>query len=91
MSKAHEDVLQSLKKQVKWKRKASAMLRRIHTLSKSQTLSVRQYKVLRKLRTKERVHKMKVGLEEIADLFPGKSMSTLKCALEDLSNRKIFN
>ena len=79
-----------MKHQFDWKRGPTALLRRIRALSKNQTLSVRQYKVLRKIRTKERVLKTKLDLEEIAFLFPGKTISTLKSALEDLGNKKIF-
>ena len=83
-------MLKSLKIEFEWKRGTSALLRRIQTLAKNQTLSVRQYKVLRRIRTKERVLKSKLDLGEIADLFPGKTMATLKSALEDLENKKVF-
>ena len=83
-------MLKDLKHQFNWKRGTAALLRRIQALAKNQTLSVRQYKVLRKVRTKERVLKTKLDLGKIADLFPGKTMSTLKSALEDLENKKIF-
>ena len=90
MSEKHEEVLQILTAQLKWKRRASILLQRIRDITKNQSLSVRQYKILRKLRTRERVQKMKLDLEEVADLFPGKTMATLKSAVEDLANKKIF-
>ena len=90
MSEKHEQVLQILTAQLKWKRRASILLQRIRDIAKNQSLSVRQYKILRKLRTRERVQKMKLDLEEVADLFPGKTMATLKSAVEDLANKKIF-
>ena len=90
MSEKHEEVLQILTAQLKWKRRASILLQRIRDITKNQSLSVRQYKILRKLRTRERVQKMKLDLEEVADLFPGKTIATLKSAVQDLANKKIF-
>ena len=90
MSEKHEQVLQILTAQLKWKRRASILLQRIRDITKNQSLSVRQYKILRKLRTRERVQKMKLDLEEVADLFPGKTIATLKSAVQDLANKKIF-
>ena len=88
MSENHEKVLKDLKYQVQWRRRASAMLQRIRMLAKDQSLSHRQCNELRRLAIKARMSKKKLVVEDIAYMFPGKPVATLKSWLNDWKNKK---
>ena len=49
-----------------------------------QTLSVRQMNALKKLKSKSIKENQEIVLEDVADMFPGKTTSTLQSALDDL-------
>ena len=49
-----------------------------------QTLSVRQMNALKKLKIKSIKENQELVLEDVADMFPGKTISTLQSALDDL-------
>ena len=87
MSEDHEKVLKDLKAQVHWRRRTSAMLKRIQMLGKNQSLSVRQRKLLKTLVARANKNKTELVLEEIADMFPGKSISTLESGLNELTHQ----
>ena len=87
MSEDHEKVLKDLKAQVHWRRKTSAMLKRIQMLGKDQSLSVRQRILLKKLVALANKNKTELVLEEVADMFPGKSISTLESGLNELTHQ----
>ena len=88
MSEDHQKVLKDLKYQVQWRRRASAMLKRIRMLAKDQSLSIRQCIVLRRLVAEARRSKKKLVVEDIAYMFPGKSIATLQSWLNDFKNKK---
>ena len=84
----HQKVLIDLKYKLHWKRRISAMLKRIRMLVKDQSLSVRQHKILRRLAAQARKNKTKLVVEDIAEIFPGKSTATLKSSLNDLEHEQ---
>ena len=84
----HQKVLIDLKYKLHWKRRISAMLNRIRMLVKDQSLSVRQHKILRRLAAQARKNKTKLVVEDIAEIFPGKSTATLKSSLNDLEHEQ---
>ena len=88
MTKNHQMLLEDLKYQVHWRRRASAMLKRIRMLAKDQSLSTRQCIVLRRLVAEARRSKKKLVVEDIAYMFPGKLISTLQSWLDDFKNKK---
>ena len=67
-----------------WRGDVQSLLKRIQSQGRDQTLSVRQIKMLKKLNTKAIEEKKVFSLENVADSFPGKSISTLKSALENI-------
>ena len=67
-----------------WRGDVQSLLKRIQTQGRDQTLSVRQIKLLKKLNTKAIEEKKVFSLENVADSFPGKSISTLQSALENI-------
>ena len=88
MSQKHEKVLKDLKHKLHWRRKVSAMLRRIKMLAKDQSLSIRQSIQLRQHLIKSKKNKTKLVVEDIAYMFPGKSIATLQSWLNDFKNKK---
>ena len=87
ISEDHEKVLNDLKAQVHWRRGILAMLKRIQKLAKDQSLSVRQKHMLRRLVGKAEKNNTELVVEDIADMFPGKLISTLESGLNDLKNQ----
>ena len=67
-----------------WRGDVQSLLKRIQSQGRDQTLSVRQIKMLKKLNTKAIEEKKVFSLENVADSFPGKSISTLQSALENI-------
>ena len=53
-------------------------------LVSDQTLSVRQMNALKKLKIKSIKENQELVLEDVVDMFPGKTISTLQSALDDL-------
>ena len=88
LTEDHQKVLKDLKYQLNWRRRASAMLKRIRMLAKDQSLSTRQCIVLRRLVAQARRSKTKLVVEDIAYMFPGKSIATLQSWLNDFKNKK---
>ena len=60
------------------------MLKRIVRLAKNQKMSVREIKLLKKLKRKAKKTKLPLNLEEIVHMFPGKLVSTLESYLSSL-------
>ena len=67
-----------------WKSDAQALLKRIQSLSRDQTLSVRQINLLKKLKVKAMEENQELSLEDVVDSFPGKSISTLQSAFDNI-------
>ena len=67
-----------------WRGDAQSLLKRIQSQGRNQTLSVRQIKMLNKFKIKAIKEKKEFILEDVAYSFPGKSISTLKSALEKI-------
>ena len=88
MSENHQKVLLDLKHKLHWKRRTSAMLKRIQMLAKDQSLSVRQRIMLRRLFAKAKKNKTNLVVEDIAHMFPGKSIATLESGLNDLEHEQ---
>ena len=88
ISESHEEVLEDLKYRIHWRRKTSAMLKRIKMLAKDQSLSVRQCIMLRQLLIRSMKNKTKLVVEDIAYMFPGKLITTLESGLDDLKNKQ---
>ena len=88
ISESHEEVLEDLKYRIHWRRKTSAMLKRIKMLAKDQSLSVRQCIMLRQLLIRSMRNKTKLAVEDIAHMFPGKLITTLESGLNDLKNKQ---
>ena len=87
LSENHEKMLKDLKHKVHWRRKASAMLRRIKMLAKDQSLSVRQRIMLHQLQIEAKKSKKKLVMEDIAYMFPGKLIATLESSLKKLNHK----
>ena len=88
ISESHEEVLEDLKYRLHWRRKTSAMLKRIKMLAKDQSLSIRQRIMLRRLVAKAKKNKTKLVVEDIAHMFPGKLITTLESSLNDLEHEQ---
>ena len=88
ISESHEEVLEDLKYRLHWRRKTSAMLKRIKMLAKDQSLSVRQCIMLRQLLIRSMRNKTELVVEDIAYMFPGKLITTLESGLNDLKNKQ---
>ena len=88
MSENHQNVLLDLKHKLHWKRRTSAMLKRIQMLAKDQSLSVRQRIILRRLVAKAKKNKTELVVEDIAHMFPGKLITTLEFGLNDLEQEQ---
>ena len=86
MSENHQKVLIDLKYKLHWKRRISAMLNRIKMLAKDQSLSVRQRIMVRRQVAKAQKNKTKLVVEDIAHMFPGKSIATLESCLNDFKH-----
>ena len=67
-----------------WRNDTQSLLKRIQTLAKDQTLSVRQINMLKKLKVKAIEENQEFWLENVIDSFPGKSITTLQSALENI-------
>ena len=78
----HDLILINLVSQLNWRSDTQSLLKRIQSLAKDQTLSVRQIYMLKRLKRKAKQQKKEFSLEDIVDSFPGKSISTLQSALE---------
>ena len=71
-------MLLELVNQHNWKRNTHTMLKRIQSLGKNQAMSVREQQLFARLNKKAKKENKALKLEEIAHLFPGKSISTLE-------------
>ena len=67
-----------------WKGDTQSLLKRIQSQGRDQTLSSRQINMLKKFIKKANRQKKEFLLEDVADSFPGKSISTLQSALENI-------
>ena len=67
-----------------WKNDTQSLLKRIQSLSRDQTLSVRQINMLKKLKVKAIEENQELSLEDVVDSFPGKSISTLQSAFDNI-------
>ena len=67
-----------------WRGDTQSLLKRIQNLGKDQSLSVRQMYTLKRLKKRASREKKEFSLEDVVDSFPGKSISTLKSALEKI-------
>ena len=67
-----------------WRGDIQSLLKRIQNLGKDQSLSVRQIFTLKRLKKRANREKKEFSLEDVVDSFPGKSISTLKSALEKI-------
>ena len=65
-----------------WRSDTQSLLKRIQSLARDQTLSVRQIQMLKKFKKKAIKQKKDFSVEDVADSFPGKSISTLQSAFE---------
>ena len=86
LTENHQNILLSLKYRLHWRRRTSAMLKRIQMLAKNQSLSVRERMALRKFVIKARKNKAELVVEDIAYMFPGKSTATLESDLNNYKN-----
>ena len=73
--------------QINWKGDTQSLLKRIQSLGRDQKLSVRQIYTLKRLRREAKREKKEFLLEEVADHFPGKSISTLQSAFKIYPSR----
>ena len=80
----HDCILLNLVSQMNWRNDTQSLLKRIQTLAKDQTLSVRQINMLKKLKVKAIEESQEFSLENVIDSFPGKSIATLQSALENI-------
>ena len=85
ISDQHQDILNALVNKINWRRDADAMLKRIRTLSKKQTLSVRQIETLRRLSHQAMLNNEKLIADNIIDMFPGKSTATLTLYIDQIT------
>ena len=67
-----------------WRGDAQSLLKRIQSLGRDQTLSIRQIKMLDRFKINAIKEKKEFILEDVAYSFPGKSISTLQSALEKI-------
>ena len=67
-----------------WKNDTQSLLKRIQSLAGDQTLSVRQMNMLKKLKVKAIEENQELSLEDVVDSFPGKSISTLQSAFDNI-------
>ena len=65
-----------------WRSDTQSLLKRIQSLARDQTLSVRQIHMLKKLKKKAIKQEKEFSVEDVVDSFPGKSISTLQSAFE---------
>ena len=78
LTEKHHYILLKLVHQHNWKRNTHMMLKRIQSLGKNQAMSVREQQLFARLNKKAKKENKALKLEEIAHLFPGKSISTLE-------------
>ena len=84
LSDQHLHILESIADKLKWKREPSMLLKRVQTLGRDQSISVRQKHLLRKLYYQTVRQKQVFTIEGISDMFPGKLISTLELAFEKI-------
>ena len=84
-SNQHRDILNTLVDKLQWRRDANTLLKRIMTLSKKQTLSGRQIKILKKIIQCAKAKNEVVSVETIVDMFPGKSLTNLQRYIDQIS------
>ena len=80
----HDCILLNIVSQMNWKNDTQSLLKRIQSLSRDQTLSVRQINLLKKLKVKAIEENQELSLEDVVDSFPGKSISTLQSAFDNI-------
>ena len=85
ISDQHEQILNTLVNTIDWRRDADAMFKRIRTLSKNQTLSVRQIGTLKRLSQQAMKNNEELTVKSIIHLFPGKTTTTLKLCIDQIS------
>ena len=78
LTEKHHFILFELVYKYNWKRNTRTMLNRIRSLSKNQEMSVRERRQFERLRKDAKKKNKPFIIEEIAHLFPGKLVSTLK-------------
>ena len=83
----HDFILIKIVSQMNWRGDTRSLLKRIHSLTRDQTLSIRQIYDLRRLKRKAIQNKKEFKLEDVVDSFPGKSISTLQSALKIYPSR----
>ena len=76
--------MNTLVDKLQWRRDAFTLLNRIRALSKKQTLSGRQVKALKKWIKLAKANKEELSIESVADLFPGKSMTSIKAHFDQI-------
>ena len=80
----HDYILMNLAFQMNWRGNNQSLLKRIQGLGRDQTLSTRQMNLLRKLKNKANRENKEFSLRDVVDSFPGKSISTLQSALDNI-------
>ena len=85
ISNQHLDVLNTLVNRLQWRRGSDTLLKRIRTLSKNQTLSIRQEKTLKRLIQQAKLTKQEISIDNILNLFPGKSVSSIKAYIDQIT------
>ena len=73
--------------QINWRGDTQSLFKRIQSLGRDQTLSVRQIYTLKRFKRRAKQQKKEFKLEDVVDGFPGKSISTLQSAFQIYPSR----